>query len=48
MRADGSLRPPKPPRGLVISTGEEIPNGHSLRARMFHHGDGLKDESQRR
>jgi len=35
MRADGTLRPPKPPRGLVLSTGEDIPKGQSLRARMF-------------
>jgi hypothetical protein len=33
MRADTSLRPPKPPRGLVLSTGEEIPHGQSVRAR---------------
>jgi hypothetical protein len=33
MRADGSLRPPKPPRGQTISTGEEVPRGQSLRAR---------------
>jgi hypothetical protein len=35
MRPDGSLRPNKPPRGLAVSTGEEIPRGQSLRARMF-------------
>ncbi len=35
MRPDGTLRPPKPPRGLLISTGEDIPSGHSLRARMI-------------
>jgi hypothetical protein len=35
MRADGSLRPPKPPRGLIVSTGEDVPRGQSLRARMF-------------
>lgn len=34
MNADGSLRAPKPPRGLVLSTGEEIPAGHSLRSRL--------------
>ncbi|MCG3143385.1 MAG: hypothetical protein HONDAALG_00733 [Gammaproteobacteria bacterium] len=32
-RADGSVRPPKPPRGLIISTGEDLPRGQSLRAR---------------
>lgn len=35
MRPDGSLRTPKPPRGLIISTGEDVPAGHSLRARMI-------------
>jgi Domain of unknown function (DUF3854) len=29
------LREPKPPRGLVLSTGEEFPRGHSIRARML-------------
>jgi hypothetical protein len=35
LRSDASLRPPKPPRGLILSTGEDIPRGHSTRARMF-------------
>ena len=35
MRADASLRPSKPPRGLTLSTGEDTPRGQSLRARMF-------------
>src|SRR5262249_34850875 len=35
MRADGSLRPEKPPRGLVLSTGEDVPRGQSLRARLL-------------
>jgi hypothetical protein len=35
MRADGSLRPLRPPRGLILSTGEEVPRGQSLRARML-------------
>jgi hypothetical protein len=35
MRADTSLRPAKPPRGVILSTGEDIPRGHSLRGRMF-------------
>jgi hypothetical protein len=43
MRADASLRPAKPPRGLVISTGEDVPRGQSLRARLLvleiSHGD---------
>ncbi len=34
MRPDSSLRPTKPPRGLMISTGEDVPRGQSLRARM--------------
>jgi len=34
MRADATLRPSKPPRGLILSTGEEIPSGESLRARI--------------
>jgi hypothetical protein len=35
MKADSSLRPAKPPRGLVLSTGEEVPRGQSLRARLL-------------
>ncbi|MGH7223354.1 MAG: hypothetical protein ACRELF_09005, partial [Gemmataceae bacterium] len=35
MRRDGSLAPDRPPRGLILSTGEEIPRGESLRARLF-------------
>ena len=35
MRADTSLRPAKPPRGLIVSTGEDVPRGQSLRARML-------------
>ena len=35
MRADGSLRPVKPPRGLILTTGEDVPKGHSIRARSF-------------
>ncbi len=35
LRADGELRPVKPPRGTIVSTGEDIPLGHSLRARML-------------
>jgi len=29
------LREPKPPRGLVLSTGEDIPRGQSVRARLL-------------
>lgn len=35
MRADGSLRPNKPPRGIILSTGEDIPKGHSIKARIL-------------
>jgi hypothetical protein len=35
MRADATLRPAKPPRGLVLSTGEDVPRGQSLRARLL-------------
>jgi hypothetical protein len=35
MRADGTLRPDRPPRGLILSTGEDVPGGQSLRGRMF-------------
>jgi hypothetical protein len=34
-RPDGSLRPDKPPRGLILSTGEDVPRGQSLRARLW-------------
>ncbi len=43
MRADGSLRPTRAPRGLILSTGEDVPRGQSLRARTLvlelEHGD---------
>jgi hypothetical protein len=35
MRADGSLRPDRPPRGLILSTGEDVPSGQSLRGRLL-------------
>ena len=35
LRADGSLRPVKYPRGLILSTGEDVPNAHSVRARIL-------------
>lgn len=35
MNADGTLRPARPPRGLILSTGEDVPRGQSLRARML-------------
>lgn len=35
LRPDATLRPAKPPRGLILSTGEDVPRGHSLRARLL-------------
>ena len=35
LRSDGSLRPVKAPRGLILSTGEDTPRGQSVRARVF-------------
>lgn len=35
MNRDGTLRPQRPPRGLILSTGEDIPKGQSLQARQF-------------
>ena len=35
MRPDATLRGSKAPRGLILSTGEDVPRGHSLRARIF-------------
>ncbi len=35
LKSDCSLRPARPPRGLMLSTGEEVPRGQSLRARML-------------
>jgi hypothetical protein len=34
LRTDLSSRPPRPPRGVILSTGEDIPGGQSLRARV--------------
>ncbi len=36
LRSDGTLRTPRPPRGLIFSTGEDTPRGQSLRSRMFN------------
>jgi hypothetical protein len=33
--SNSKLREPKPPRALILSTGEEIPRGQSLRARLL-------------
>jgi hypothetical protein len=34
-RTDGTPRPARPPRGLILSTGEDVPRGESLRARQL-------------
>jgi hypothetical protein len=33
--SNAQLREPKPPRAMILSTGEETPRGHSIRARLF-------------
>ena len=35
MWANGTLRPTRPPRGTLLSTGEDVPKGQSLRARLM-------------
>jgi hypothetical protein len=35
LRPDGSPRPTRAPRGLILSTGEDTPRGLSLRARLL-------------
>ena len=35
LRSDATLRPVKRARGLILSTGEDIPRGESLRARLL-------------
>lgn len=35
MRYDTTQRLPKPPRGLLLGTGEDVPRGQSLRARLL-------------
>ncbi len=35
MYSDGTLRQELFPRGVVVASGEDIPSGHSLRARLF-------------
>jgi len=35
LTSDSKLMPSKPPRGLILSTGEDTPTGHSLRARLL-------------
>src|SRR5216683_991406 len=34
-RTDGTVRPARMPRGTILSTGEDVPRGQSLRARML-------------
>ncbi len=34
LNADLTIRPDRPPRGLVVATGEDPPKGHSLRSRL--------------
>lgn len=45
MAADLTMRTTKPPRALILSTGEDTPRGQSLRARMLvlEHGEGDVD-----
>ena len=33
--SNARLREQKPPRGLILSTGEDVPRGHSIRARLL-------------
>ncbi|MEI8258539.1 MAG: hypothetical protein WCJ30_22935, partial [Deltaproteobacteria bacterium] len=35
MNSDSTARPNRPPRGLLISTGEDMPNGESILARIL-------------
>jgi hypothetical protein len=35
LEGNGRLRPSRPPRALVLATGEEVPRGRSLRARLL-------------
>jgi len=35
LKSDGTLKNSRPPRGMILSTGEDIPAGESLRARLF-------------
>src|SRR5215216_684369 len=45
LAADLTMRTTKPPRALILSTGEDTPRGQSLRARMLvlEHGEGDVD-----
>jgi hypothetical protein len=35
MTREATLRPVRPPRALIIGTGEDLPRGHSVRARLL-------------
>jgi hypothetical protein len=35
MRPEGGLQGAKPPRGLILATGEDLPHGQSMNARML-------------
>jgi hypothetical protein len=35
LRPDGTLRPARAPRGTILSTGEDVPLGQSLRSRLL-------------
>ncbi len=35
MRRDGTLTPARPPRGLILASGEDMPRGQSLAARLL-------------
>ncbi|MCP4708831.1 MAG: DUF927 domain-containing protein, partial [Planctomycetes bacterium] len=43
MRSDTTLRSTKLPRGLILSTGEDVPRGQSIRARLMILEIGLQD-----
>jgi hypothetical protein len=43
LRPDGNLKPAKPPRGVILSTGEDVPRGHSLQARLIVVAVGADD-----
>ena len=43
MNADGALRPERPARCLTLATGEDVPRGQSLRARMVTVEVGAND-----
>ena len=47
LKADGSMRSAKPPRGMIVSTGEDTPRGHSVRARVLvlEIGEGAVNKS---